>query len=301
MNTNRLNLNLLRIFAAIYENGTLTRAAEQLGLSQPAVSHALKQLRETFEDELFVRDTDGYRPTKKARELAPPVLEALDSLRGVLEVARRFDPATASKTFKLSVSDYSSQTILPRLSQLIHQRAPGVRCAISQISYKRVQDQLRQGEIDLAIVARQPAVLNEGEELLLHETVVCLVRDNHPQALKRLDLKTFTTRGHVIVNLFGDLHSWVDARLAEMGRKRDVRLVVPYFNAVPEIVSTTDLIGSLPRRLAEQAAKDYPLRLFPFPFEFPPVHFVMCWHPRRQRDVELRWLRGVISDICASL
>lgn len=301
MNTNRLNLNLLRVFAAIYESGTLTRAAGQLGLSQPAVSHALKQLRDTFEDELFVRDVEGYRPTEKAKELAPPVLEALESLQATLEVARRFDPATASKTFRLSVSDYSSQTILPRLSRFLHQRAPGVRCAIRQISYKRVRDQLRQGEIDLAIVARQPAVPEEGEALLLRETVVCLVRDKHPRAREGLDLETFTATGHVIVNLYGELHSWVDAKLAEMGRERDVRLVVPYFNAVPEIVSTTDLIGSLPRRLAEQAAKDYRLRLFPFPFEFPPVHFIMCWHPRRGRDVELRWLRGTISDICASL
>ena len=207
----------------------------------------------------------------------------------------------ASKTFRLCVSDYSSHTILPRLSQLIHKTAPGIRCAVSQISYNRVQDQLRQGEIDLAIVARQPAVPNAGEELLLHETVVCLVRDGHPQAHKRLDLATFTTAGHVIVNLYGDLHSWVDTKLAEMGQKRDVRLVVPYFNAVPEIASTTDLIGTLPRRLAEQAAKSYSLKLFPFPFEFPPVHFVMCWHPRRERDVELRWLRSTISDICSSL
>jgi len=301
MNINRLNLNLLRVFAAIYENGTLTRAAQQLGLSQPAVSHALRQMRDTFEDELFVRVADGYRPTKKAKELAPTVLEALESLQGVFEDAHRFDPQTASKTFKLSVSDYSSHTILPRLARLIHEQAPGIRCAISQISYERVNEQLRQGEIDLAIVARQPAVLNDGEGLLLEESVVCVVRADHPRAHKRLDLATFTTAGHVIVNLYGQLHSWVDAKLAEMDKKRDVKLVVPYFNAVPEIVSTTDLIGSMPRRLAEQATRQYPLRLFPFPFEFPPVHFVMCWHPRRERDLELRWLRGALTEICRSL
>ena len=301
MNTSRLNLNLLRVFAAIYRNGTLTRAAAQLGLSQPAVSHGLKQLRDTFEDELFVRSVDGYRPTRKAEELAPPILEALESLQGVLEVTRRFDPATASKTFKLSVSDYSSHTILPRLSHLIHEQAPGVRCMVSQISYEGVKEQLQKGQIDLAVVARQSSSLKDGEALVLQETACCVVRDDHPRVGKRLDLATFTREKHVIVNLYGQLHSWVDTKLEEMGRTRDVKFVVPYFNAVPEIVSTTDLIGTLPRRLAEQAAGHYALKLYAFPFDFPPVHFVMCWHPRRERDVELRWLRGAISEICRLL
>lgn len=301
MNINGLNLNLLRVFAAIHENGTLTRAAEQLGLSQPAVSHSLKKLREIFEDELFVREIDGYRATAKAKELADPIVEALDSLRGVIEATGQFDPRTASKTFRACMSDYGSHTILPELSKFMRSRAPNIRLVVSQISYERVSDQLRKGQIDLAMMARDSADLEEGEELVLQESVVCIVRKGHPRVRGKLDLASFTGTGHVIVNMYGQMRTQVDDALAKLGEKRDVKLVVPYFNAVPEIVSITDLIGSLPFRQAKQAAANYSLNLHPLPFEFPPVHFITRWHPRRKRDLELRWLRGAISEVCASL
>ena len=296
-----MNLNLLRSFAAIYECGTLTAAAEQVGLSQPALSHALRQLRDTFEDELFVREAGGYRATRKAEELAPPILEALGVLNSTLETTRQFDPASAHKTFRLSVSDYSSHTILPKLAEVVQQQAPNIKLIVSPIAYGSIQEQLQRGQIDLAILARQPGARSRNEHLLLEESVVCLARKDHPHITGELDITTFTKIGHVIVNLFGEPQSWVDGKLAEMDLERNVEFVVPYFEAVPEIVSRTDLIGSLPARLAERAAKKHVLSVFPLPIDLEPIEFRMCWHPRRQADRPLRWLRKTISDICEDM
>lgn len=296
-----MNLNLLRSFAAIYQCGTLTDAGRQLGLSQPALSHALKQLREEFNDDLFVRDGAVYRPTRKATELAPPIIDALSALRKTVETAAEFEPASANMTLRLSVSDYSSRTILPALIKEMRKVAPGIQLVVSQISYDTIQEQLQLGEVDLAIIARPSSRRGPNEQVLLEERVVCLARKDHPKIGKSLTLQTFTSVGHVIVNLFGKPQSWVDDKLTELGLSRQVKLVVPYFDALPEIVSNSDLIGSLPARLAEKSNGDKSLSIHPLPVDLEPIRFCMCWHPRRHADPAIRWFRALLSDTCTTL
>ncbi len=300
MNSSGWNLNLLRVFAAIYEERTLTRAAAKVGLSQPALSHALKRLREALDDELFVRQSGVYVPTRKSEALAQPILKALEALGSALEKNQSFDPRTASKTFRLAVSDVATHTILPALGQYIHEQAPGVLCVVSQISYQHYEKQLQTGEIDVAIILRRPHHTDINEEILFEESVAFIARNGHPKIKTLSKLDGFVSVDHVIVNLLGEPNTWLDEKLAELGKSRNVKLVVPYFGAVPEIVSKTDLVGVLPRRLAKRATKEYPVTLFPPPFDFPSVHFTMCWHARRQRDLGLRWFRSAISQACTS-
>lgn len=301
MNISGWNLNLLRVFAAIYEDRTLTRAAAKVGLSQPALSHALKRLREAFDDELFVRQAGVYVPTRKAEELAEPILKALDTLGSALEKAQRFDPKTATKTFRLAVSDFASHTILPELCRYLHEQAPGVQCIVTQLSYEQYEGQLRSGEIDIAIILQRRHIPDINEEMIVEESAAYVARNGHPKLQELSTLDGLLSVDHLIVNLLGEANTWLDERLAELGKTRNVKMVVPYFSTVPEIVSKTDLVGVLPTRLATQAVNDYPVTMFALPFDFPSANFVMCWHARRQRDVELRWFRSAISEVCQTI
>lgn len=301
MNTSRLDLNLLRVFAAIYESRTLTLAAAQIGLSQPALSHALKRLRETFEDELFVRKGGVYIPTRKSEELAEPIIKALEGISSALETPKHFYPETASTTYRLAISDFGSHTILPPLSYYLHEQAPKVQCIVTQLSTERYVYQLQTGEIDVAIISQptdQPDIHNH---MIVDETVVYIIREDHPDADTLGTLEGFVAADHVLVNLRGEPSSGLDTLLAERGYNRQVKLVVPYFSAVPEIVARTNFIGGLPRRLALQAVRDHRVKIIPPPIEFPPIRFYMHWHSRKQRDTELRWFRNAIKKVCALL
>jgi DNA-binding transcriptional LysR family regulator len=301
MNIKNLNLNLLKVFVAIYENRTLTQAADQIGLSQPGVSHALKQLRENFNDELFVRGPDGYHPTARARELAPPVSEALKSLQQAVGDMDHFDARTAVRTFRLCVSDYMSHAMLPVMANRLAVDAPNIDCAVSQLSYERVEDDLRSGRFDIAVMAGQAQQDTLGQQVLLSEEPVCVVSKHSKLSADNFDLEAFCAAEHVIVNLYGDFHSWVDQKLDELGMKRRVRFVLPYFNALPGVVNNTDIVGTLPRRIAEQAARTHDLQLLDMPFSFPAIDFVMTWHPRKDRDAAHVWFRNVLLDLCATI
>lgn len=301
MNINQLNLNLIRVFAAIFESGTLTRAAEQLNLSQPGVSHALKQLRETFDDELFVRGTDGYLPTTRARELAPAFLKSLGIVSDAIKDNWQFDPASAKTVFHISASDYSSHAILPDLFTALDRQAPFVRCSVSQLSAEVTKKQLKNGKLDLAILSRLPGNEEPGQQLLRREEPCCVIRADSPLVTGQLTLKHFTEMQHIIVQQHGELESAVDRKLTTINKSRTVRFSVPYFNSVAKAVSTTDLIGTLPRHLANDAASRYPIEIHALPFAFPPIDIITAWHPRRERDPELKWLREVIAQVCGEV
>jgi DNA-binding transcriptional LysR family regulator len=301
MNTSRLDLNLLRVFAAIYESRTLTLAAKQVGLSQPALSHALKRLRETFEDELFVRKGGVYVPTRKSEELAEPIIKALDGISNILEAPNRFDPETTPATFRLAISDFGSHTILPPLSYHLHKQASKVQCIVSQLSIEQYVHHLQTGEIDVAIISQPSDHPDIQNQLIMEENVVYIVREDHPDTDALTSLEGFSAADHLLVNLSGGSSSGLDKLLAERGHSRQVKLVVPYFSTVPEIVAKTNLIGGLPHRLALQAVKDHPVKIIPPPFELPPIRFHMHWHARRRRDTKLRWFRNTVKTVCISL
>lgn len=301
MNTSRLDLNLLRVFAAIYENRTLTLAASQIGLSQPALSHALKRLRDTFEDELFVREGGVYIPTKKSEALAIPILRALEDISVTLEKSYHFEPQKSTSTFRLAISDFGSHTVLPPLSWRLNAQAPNVQCVVSQLSADRYVRAMQSGDLDLAVMSQPAKHADIISESIVDETVVYIAREDHPDLKALSSLKGFAAVGHLLVNLISEPRSGVDKMLEDRGLTRRVKLVVPYFGAVPDIVAKTDLIGGLPRRLAEKAERDYPVKIFPAPFEIPPIQFHMHWHKRKQRDTELRWFRSVVKDVCESL
>ncbi len=301
MNINGINLNLLRNFAAIYEWKTLSKAAQQIGLSQPALSHSLRQMRELFEDELFVREDGKFKPTRKARELAPPIMQALGSLAETLERPVKFEPKNCDRTFRLGLSDFGSETILPLVAERLIVEAPNASCVVLQLHQGQIPQRFNLGDIDLSLMSRQSSCDEFDSETVLQESVVCLMRESEIFEEENFDLNAYASKGHVAVNLTGKLKSMVDAKLDVLGFERDVRMVVPYFNAVPEIVLRTGLFGLLPSRLAMQACEKYPLKSLPLPFEFPNMEFRLYWHPRRRREAELSWFRQIVSEVCLQL
>ena len=300
MNINNLNLNLVKVFVAINECGSLTRAADQLCLSQPGVSHALKQLRDVFDDELFVRDAKGYHATRRANELAPAFIDALHTLQTAIEGNWGFDPTTENAIFRISAGDYNSQSILPALINRLAILAPGVQCVVSQLTHDGARSAIKDRTIDLAILSRLPQEIESGQQLLHSETTCCIARKKNPFTKSGLDLDTYISAEHVVISTNGALHSPVDDWLAKLGRKRQVRFALPYFSSVTKVIAETNMIGALPKNVAEQAAQSLSLDIFPLPFEFPMIEFIMMWHPRREKDPQLRWLRSVLESVVSS-
>ena len=175
MNIGSLNLNLLKLFAALYEFGKLGDAAQHVGLSQPGASHALKQLRAAFNDELFVRSPGGFRPTEKAETMAPLVIEAMQKLQEAIGDGEDFDPQAAEGDVHILASDYAVHMFMPRIARALMAQAPGLRCAVSQLQYDGVWEQLQRGQADLAIMSRQSANFFAKQQLLAKEQPVCVV------------------------------------------------------------------------------------------------------------------------------
>jgi len=301
MNTSRLDLNLLKVFAAIYEKRTLTSAAADIGLSQPALSHALKRLRLTFEDELFVRQGNAYSPTRKAESIAEPVTRALDALSQTLTQPYRFDPDTSRRSFRLAISDFGSHTVLTPLASHLNAAALGIQCIVSQLQSDRFVHQLASGDLDIAIMSSPSTHDDILSDPIVDESLVYIARKHHPMKKALQSIEGFAAVSHLLVNLISEPRSYVDTMLEKRGLKRHIQLVVPYFSAVPGIVSNSDLIAALPHRLALQAKRDHPVVLFKAPLDIPPIQFHMHWHKRKQRDVELKWFREAVASVCARI
>lgn len=224
-----------------------------------------------------------------------------DDISNTLEEPQRFNPQSASTTFRIAISDFGSQIILPPLFSHIHKYAPNIQCIVSHLSTELYVTQLLMGEIDVAIISQSTDHPNISEEIVLTETVAYIVREGHPRSDELSNIDTFVSMDHILVNLKGEPVSGLDALLAKQGLSRNVKLVVPYFNAFPKIVSQTDLIGGLPNRLAQQAKTEYPIQTCAQPFQLPKIRFRMCWNTRRKHDLELQWFRSTLKKVFDSI
>jgi DNA-binding transcriptional LysR family regulator len=290
------DLNLLRVFDALYATENVTRAAARLGLGQPATSAALARLRRLFGDELFVRVPRGIRPTDRARELAIPIARMLAEADGLLSDAVTFDPARVRRVVRLAGSDYTSLVLLPALCARLGVVAPGIELRIVGLDKGDVADRLRLGAIDLAVgvFPRPPSgvVLTP----LFSEQFVGVARRGHPLLSGRLTAARFAAADQALITLSDDARGYVDERLATLGLKRRVALTMPHMLALPAIVAASDLIALLPQRLA--ATLDTALvSTFALPFSAPPWKVGMLSRPEARGDRTLAWLR---SELVAS-
>lgn len=295
----RYDLNLLRVFDALYATGNVTRAAARLGLGQPATSAALARLRKLYGDELFVRVPRGIRPTDRARELAAPIARLLADADGLLSAASAFDPARVRRVVRLAGSDYTSLVLLPPLQARLRTTAPGIELRVLGLDKGEVGERLRQGAIDLAVGVFPKPPPGVVQTPLFRERFVGVARRGHPLLTGRMTAVRFAATDQALVTLSDDARGYVDERLAALGLERRVALTLPHMLALPAIVAGSDLIALLPQRLA--AGLDATrLATFALPFEAPPWAVSLLSRPEARGDRALAFLRSELVAAAAA-
>lgn len=296
MDVRSIDLNLLVALDALLAERNVTRAAAHLRLSQSAMSAALGRLRTLFGDPLLLRTAGGMLPTSKGQELVAPVRQVLAEIGRIVQLPERFDPALAERTFTIAASDYVEYAILPRLVDYLEARAPRARLAVRPMDFGAVGRQLEGGDVDLGILGAGFAPPSVRSRPLFVERFVCIVRKGHPRVGERLTLDDYCALDHVLVSPSGGAFTApADDALAALGRTRHVRLSVPHFLLVPEILTHSDMIAVLPERLARGYGERF--RVFDLPFDLAPFSVVAIWHERTHRDPALAWLRQSIADL----
>jgi DNA-binding transcriptional LysR family regulator len=294
-----IDLNLLVVFNQLLTERKVSAVAERLGLSQPAVSNALRRLRALLDDPLFVRTGRGMEPTPFALQLAEPVAYALGTLHHALNQPQRFDPATSQRSFTLAMTDIGEIYFLPVLMEALARAAPGVRISTVRDTGARLRDEMESGAVDLAIGLLPALQAGFFQRRLFRQRYVCLLRRGHPAAAQPLTLAHFSALDHVVVISGGTGHSEVDAMLERAGVERRVRLVVPHFIAVGHILHSTDMIATVPERFATRCAEPFDLVALPHPANLPEIAINLFWHERYHRDPASRWLRERLVELFA--
>lgn len=297
----RANLNLLVTLDVLLEVGTVTRAAERLGVTVSAVSHSLRALRETFDDPLLVRGRGGLTPTPRALALVGPLRTGLVTLDQVLADDPRFDPATSTREIRLATTDYVAIVLSPSLIPALHRVAPGMSVSVHSVEENEVEGRLERGELDAAIFPsfRDLGVLKRRK--LFDDGFACLVREDHPEVGKRLTLARYVALGHALISPQGRGPTFVDRALAERGLSRHVALRIQSFAAAPLVVASSDLVLTAPMRLARAFARHGGLRVLPPPLPLDRFPNYLYWHERFDHDPAHVWLREQIASAAAEL
>lgn len=290
-----MDLNLLTVFDAVMSERNATRAAERIGLTQPAVSHALRRLRVLFGDELFVRSPRGMIPTPLAEEMAAPVRDMLARVQDLLAREKRFNPRESSRRFVVGLSDYATLALLPRIMGTLAAEAPAVTLTVKNTGHDAGHAMLDGGGAELIAGNFPEPPPHMRSELLFTEGFVCAARAGHPILSKRLTLKRYLAAEHLQVSTSGNPHGYVDDILDGMGVRRVVKVTVGHFLAAPLLLENTDLVATEPRRLFLPFRRRLPLELASPPFALPEFEVTQVWHSRHDGDAGHAWLRGVVQ------
>ena len=304
INIRNIDLNLLVVFEALMQERSVTRTADRLGLSQPAISSALRRLRQSLGDPLMIRTRGGMRPTPRAEQIFSSVAQALDSVQTVLQSGTSFAPSQAQRSFNVMMSDIGEIVYLPRLIQTLQRHAAGVRLSVRRLARPRVHEDLASGAIDLAIGWMDRADDLRREDLF-QENFVGIVRPGHPRIGRRLTLAQFLSEWHLVVGRrdFGSdtfLRSTdgdPERGLARPAGRRKIAIQVPHFLAVPNIIANTDLVCVVPKQLGKVYADYGQVRTVALPVRSQSFTVSQFWHRRFDNDPGNIWLRGVIRDL----
>jgi DNA-binding transcriptional LysR family regulator len=293
-----LDLNLLRALDALLDERNVTRAAQRLSLTQPAVSAMLTRLRESFGDPLFVRSQRGIVPTERALQLAAPLKQVLSEIEQMLQ-PQAFEPGEAQMTLTIASTDYALRAVVvPFLARLRH-AAPGIRAVIVPVQHERLQAQLESGDVDMALITPETTPADLHARRLFNERYVCVMRADHPAAARRLTLERFCALDHALVSYAGGSLSGVtDEALARVGRTRRVTVSVTSFLVLPDILLTSDLIAVVPSRLAQGVGG---LAVVEPPLAIPGFTKTLAWHERTHRAPGHKWVRELLFETCEGL
>jgi DNA-binding transcriptional LysR family regulator len=293
INLAELDLNLLMTLHALLEEGSVTRAGKKLGLSQSATSHALNRLRKLFDDPLLVRTSDGMIPTPRAENLLEPLRQILLDIKQLVQTPT-FDPKTAQGTIQIVATDYATIVILPTVLKRIAEEAPHLNIECHHWREDTLE-QLRSGVIDLALGGQNPPDSSEFNfQQLFVEDFVSIVRADHPVTQSEFTIEAFVAWSHALITVTNSRMGYIDTMLEKLGVKRRILLRLPHFLSAPLIVAKTDLILTLPRRLAMLFAKFANLSVLDPPVELDKFNYIQVWHKRRQHEPMHTWLREMI-------
>jgi DNA-binding transcriptional LysR family regulator len=295
-----IDLNLLVVFDAVMRERNVTRAGQTLGLSQPAMSHALTRLRYMLKDDLFVRSPKGMLPTPRAEQLALPIRAALDGLQHSLEPAQ-FNPSEATRNFRIAADNYSAIVLVGPLAARISKLAPGLMLEFRASGTLNVPDLLDRGELDLAIGSWR----DQGERFsrmpLLQDDFVAVLRKQHPAAEAReLSIQQFAALPHLVITSVPYATDFVDQALARRKLKRRIQLRAPFLSAV-RILAASDMVTVLERRVAEELIHYRPLVIRSLPHSSPTIEAVMIWPRWLDNQPAHRWLREIVNAAAKGL
>jgi DNA-binding transcriptional LysR family regulator len=295
-NIRSVDLNLLVVFDALFDERSVSRAAERLAVTQPTVSGLLKRLRQTFSDQLFLRTSHGILPTPRAEALAGPVKELLANAQ-TLVTPKAFDPATAETTIKICGSDYLQYAVISPLVMAIRKVAPKIKVIVApRPDANALADLFARGEMDLCISAREVVLPDLTSRLLYRDRYICVARKNHPLKTRRLSVKQLCAFDHLLVDPTGVSPSGVvDAIMSKSGLRRRVAMAVPTFHLLFDILGGNDFIAFVPAGLLRKRRPD--LRLFETNLALPAIEVLASWHPRLNGDAQHKWLRELLVKV----
>jgi DNA-binding transcriptional LysR family regulator len=285
-----LDLNLIRVFVAIYETGSASLAAHRLELTQPSVSHALTRLRTHYNDHLFARHAAGLRPTKLSDQLFPRLRDALAAIESTVNESRFFDPKTSERQVRIAMSDIGALYFVPPLLHRLRKLAPLLKVEITQPS-ATLADELSTGAVDLAVGNLPELLTHTRVETLFTERYTCLLSSSHPTINNKLSVKAFSSARHILVTSPWSGHILIDSILSSQGISRNIVARVPHFSSLPNILVGSDLLAILPSRVASIFSLQGGLKLLDIPVAIPHFEVRLHWHTRHQSSPIHQWLR----------
>lgn len=296
MNLNRIDLNLFAVFDAIYTAGSLTKAADILCITQPAVSNSLARLRNMFGDPLFVRSGHTMTPTPVAQNIIGPARQALDLMRNCVLQSHDFNPKTSPKSFHFACRDLVEASILPRLIARIAPVAPLVSINNYDIQRSKVSSALASGQLDFFVDHHVLTAIDIEKRKIAQDKLVAVARKGHATFNEPLSIESLIACGHIKVVQQQDDTSQIDIELSKLGISRKIAMQSHHFLTVPSILVKTDLIAFLPFHLA----KHYDLAIRELPLDISPLTYYLHWHASANEDPAHTWLREQIFDIALS-
>lgn len=307
MNINRIDLNLLVYLDVLLRERNVTKAASQLGISQPAMSNGLRRLRQLFDDPLLVRTSEGMTPTERASQLAPMVREVLVNIEKAVQPQTAFDPSSSDRVFRIMASDYTESTLLPSLLRELREKAPKVCLDIltpSDVSFLDVE----QGRVDMVINRFDSMPQSFHQTTVWEDRYVCLMSVENP-IRDNFNLESYLGAQHVWVSKTGmgvgvgvnpkdsQRLGWVDEFLRKQGKKREISVFTRHYQAAMLLAEQKDLVVTIPKKAADLQKNNPRLVALPTPFEVPTFELKMAWSPLLQHNPAHQWIRRLVTSI----
>jgi len=297
MELHELDLNLLIIFNQLLVERRVSKVADNLGVSQPAVSNSLAKLRKLLGDELFLRTPKGMEPTPYADQLAESVSYALSMIHSGINQRTSFEPSTAKRSFTIGMTDVGEIYFLPALIERLRRDAPGVTLSTVRNTTVNVRDEMEAGKVDIAIGLLPHLKAGFFQRRLFMQSYVCLMRRGHRLDKRKISAAEFCAAEHLVVVSAGTGHGKVDELLQRSGIERTVRLNVPHYVSVGHILQGSDLIATVPERLADRLLDPFGLVKVAHPAKLPDIAINLFWHAKYHRSPANRWLRAVLFEL----